>query len=269
MRRRCASTGRRRAGRGGEVFVTHNTKPTAVVYAELQLAYDTFNAELFDNSLADCLLTLQRKDRTMGYFSAGRFGNRAQEQLHEIALNPAFFAVVPLVEIMATIAHEMVHLWQHQHGAPARGRYHDKQWGDKMESIGLMPSSTGLPGGKKTGDKVADYPIEGGRFLQVCRGLLTRDFKISWYDRFTALAPMQSGASGPGIKLDLPEHALALASTTGLAMAVPMQGQGAASSTNKSNRAKYTCACGYSVWGRPALKMTCDECATAYVEEML
>ena len=25
---------------------------TAIVYAELQLAYDTFNAELFDNSLA-------------------------------------------------------------------------------------------------------------------------------------------------------------------------------------------------------------------------
>ncbi|WP_306659314.1 hypothetical protein [Massilia scottii] len=70
-------------------------RQTAIVDAELQLAYDTFNAELFDNSLADCLLTLQRKDRTMGYFSAGRFGNRSKERLHEIAMNPAYLRSSP------------------------------------------------------------------------------------------------------------------------------------------------------------------------------
>lgn len=248
-------------------FVFFNTpmKPTATVYAELQLAYDTFNNELFNGALADCLLTLQRRERTMGYFSPGRFGNRAKEQLHEIALNPDYFAVVPLVEIMATIAHEMVHLWQHQHGQPGRGRYHDKEWGDKMEAIGLMPSSTGMPGGRKTGDKVADYPIEGGRFLQVCRDLITNDYQISWYDRFSDTAPLQSGAATPGIALDLPPQATSIPASSGVAMVPPAPLP--AGVANKSNRSKYTCGCDISVWGKPGLRVLCGECHESMVEE--
>ena len=240
-------------------------KQTAIVYAELQLAYDTFNARLFDNSLADCLLTLQRKDRTMGYFSPGRFGNRQGDKLHEIALNPDCFAVVPLVEIMATIAHEMAHLWQHQHGTPGRGRYHDKQWGDKMESIGLMPSSTGLPGGKKTGDKVADYPIEGGRFLAVCAELLTQDFKISWYDRFSSVRPYAAGAAAPGIVLGLPPSAVAVAAECGVQMAPPVVTASGAP-VNKSNRSTYSCGCGPKVWGKPGLKLRCEACGNLFEE---
>lgn len=232
-------------------------KQTAIVYAELQLAYDTFNAELFDNSLSDCLLTLQRAPRTMGYFSAARFGNRKGEELHEIALNPECFAVVPLLEIMATIAHEMVHLWQHQHAMPGRGRYHDKEWGDKMESIGLMPSATGLPGGKKTGDKMADYPIKGGRFLEVCARLLTNDFKISWYDRFTALRPSGTGAAAPGILIGLPSTAAAIAAESGVQLAPAST---TSAGTNKSNRSKYQCTCDLQVWGKPGLKVKCGEC---------
>lgn len=243
-------------------------KPTALVYSELQLAYDTFNRLLFNGSLADCLLTLQRKDRTMGYFSPARWGNKAKDELHEIALNPAYFAVVPLVEIMATIVHEMVHLWQHQHGKPSRRGYHDKEWGDKMEAIGLMPSSTGQPGGKKVGDKMADYPIEGGRFLAVCSVLITQEFKLSWYDRFTEYVPSTTGASTPGIALYLPASALDVAAVTGVAMAVPSAGAGVAAGAgvNKSNRSKYTCSCDLSVWGKPGLNIRCGECDEAFEE---
>ena len=59
--------------------VLHNTymEPTAKTYSELQVAYDTFNAALFDSALPPCLLTLQREKRTYGYFSARRFGTRS------------------------------------------------------------------------------------------------------------------------------------------------------------------------------------------------
>lgn len=242
-------------------------KPTALVYSELQQAYDTFNRELFDGTLPDCLLTLQRKDRTMGYFSPARWGNKARDELHEIALNPAFFAVVPLVEIMATIVHEMVHLWQHHHGKQSRKGYHDKQWGDKMESIGLMPSSTGRPGGKKTGDKMMDYPIEGGRFLAVCSQLITQEYKLSWYDRFTEYVPSTTGAAAPGISLNLPAPAMDVAAVTGVAMAALAAGTGTAAPANKSNRSKYTCDCKNAVWGKPGLKLACMSCESKFVEE--
>lgn len=47
-----------------------------------------------------------------------------------------------------------------------------------------MPSNTGKPGGKRTGEKMADYAIAGGAFLAAVQELTTRDFRISWLDRF-------------------------------------------------------------------------------------
>jgi len=136
--------------------------PTAQNYAELQTAYDHFNQALFDGALPTCLITLQREKRTCGYFSSQRFADLDGRTTDEIALNPAYFAVVPLVETMQTLVHEMAHLWQSHFGSPGRSRYHNGEWADKMEAIGLMPSSTGKPGGRRTGDRMADYAIEGG-----------------------------------------------------------------------------------------------------------
>lgn len=99
-------------------------------------------------------------------------------------MNPAYFAVCPPEEIMQTLCHEMCHLWQHHFGKPGRRGYHNKEWADFMEAIGLMPSSTGAPGGARTGDKMADYAIEGGRFLEAYESLMTDDYRISWMDRF-------------------------------------------------------------------------------------
>ena len=50
----------------------------------------------------------------------------------------------------------MVHLWQHHRGTPGRGRYHNQEWAEKMIEIGLMPTDTGKPGGRITGDHMAD-----------------------------------------------------------------------------------------------------------------
>ena len=235
-------------------------KPTAETYAELQRAYDTFNTELFDGELPECLITLQRKKKTYGYFHAERFANKQGDKTHEIALNPTYFAVVPLVEIMQTLAHEMAHLWQHHHGEPGRGNYHNAEWAEKMESIGLTPSNTGQPGGKRTGDSMADYAIEGGRFLQVCNDLLTGDFKISWYDRFTTSREIAAGQNSYGLTLDLPEGGSSVAANEGIELA-PMD------SGNKSNRSKYTCECSVNIWGKPGLNVICGTCRKKFIEQ--
>ena len=51
--------------------------PTEQAYAELQQAYDVFNTELFDGQLPPCLITMQRKNRTYGYFSGERWSDLA------------------------------------------------------------------------------------------------------------------------------------------------------------------------------------------------
>ena len=132
------------------------TTPSDETYPPFQLAFDVFNRELFDGSLPPVLLTLQRRANTCGYLSPNRFANRAGAMAHELAMNPEWFAISPLVEVLQTLVHEMAHVWQHVHGTPGRGRFHNTEWADKMESIGLMPSHTGEPGGRRTGDCMSD-----------------------------------------------------------------------------------------------------------------
>jgi hypothetical protein len=43
----------------------------------------------------------------------------------------------------------MAHLWQWEFGSPYKNGYHNTEWAGKMIEIGLMPSDTGLPNGKK------------------------------------------------------------------------------------------------------------------------
>ena len=82
--------------------------PTREVYEELQRGYDHYNERLFGGQLPECVITLQRDNpRTYGYFSFKRFGHLDGAVTDEIALNPTFFAVVPLVETMQTLVHEM------------------------------------------------------------------------------------------------------------------------------------------------------------------
>jgi hypothetical protein len=67
--------------------------------------------------LPRCLITYQRQRNSFGYFSQGRFGTREGVEIaHEIALNPKHFRERTEEEILATLAHEMCHLWQHEFG---------------------------------------------------------------------------------------------------------------------------------------------------------
>ena len=77
---------------------------------------------------------------------------------------------------MSTLVHEMTHHWQNHAGTPSPSNPHNKEWADKMVSMGLQPSHTGLPGGRKTGRSMSDYILPDGPFLSACRELLSGGF---------------------------------------------------------------------------------------------
>jgi len=200
--------------------------PTRQTYAEIQKAYDFYNRELFARTLPLCLITYQREGRTLGYYSSNRWENDAGNMTDEIAMNPAFFGENSVPEILATLVHEMTHHWQHHFGTSGRGRYHNLEWANKMESIGLMPSSTGKPGGRRTGDQMSDYIIEDGPFDTSTNKLLKSDFTLTWKDTHTATATRH-----------------------------------ARKKPNRSNRQKYTCPeCGFNAWARPRASLVCGDC---------
>ncbi|EAT3032355.1 sprT domain-containing protein [Salmonella enterica] len=228
--------------------------PTIQAYGELQAAFEHYNAALFDGQLPHCLITMQREKRTYGYFSSRRFANRHEKTMtDEIAMNPSYFGVVPLLEILQTLVHEMAHAWQFHFGEPGRRGYHNKEWADKMEAIGLMPSDTGKPGGKKTGEKMADYAIDGGPFMQATEALLKTDFRITWFDRHPPAGTEIAAIFGDADEGDDNDGGLIQPAPAG----------------NKSNRDKYRCpCCGAQAWGKPGLKLLCgnDDCNAAPFE---
>jgi hypothetical protein len=240
----------------GELMDTKSRAPTQEAYGELQAAYDHFNKELFGGELPPCLITLQRKDRrVMGYYSNGRFGHRREDRkTDEIAMNPMHFLASSDMEALQTLVHEMCHLWQYHFGKPSRTGYHNKEWADKMQSIGLMPSSTGEPGGKTTGQHMGDYPIEGGRFEAAARELVDSGFVISWYDRAAELATVkpQAPAGGEG---------------DGESEGGESENDDAeeAPASQSGKRVKFTCPdCKANAWGKASLKIMCGGCSVPF-----
>ena len=150
------------------------TTPTEQVYGNLQTAFDELNAKVFENELPHVVLTLQRKKNVYGFYCKGRFGEGEEEgkTLDEIALNPEFGVDYrDPQQLLSTLAHEMVHLWQHVFGNPTKSNHHNKEWGDKMRSIGLPPKPT-RPGGKITGNSVTHSIDPNGLFASVAGGVL-------------------------------------------------------------------------------------------------
>jgi hypothetical protein len=154
-------------------------------YVTLAAAFEFFNRRLFSSQLAPTLITLQRKAGARGYYSARRFEGRADDarETDEVALNPATFAGRTDAEILSTLVHEMVHHWQAHFGDPGWGRYHNREWASRMEAIGLMPSDTGLPGGRRVGQRVTHYIVAGGPFDLACRELLAGGARVEWQSR--------------------------------------------------------------------------------------
>jgi predicted SprT family Zn-dependent metalloprotease len=155
--------------------------PTHKTYTGLDDAFAYFNKRLFADRLPHCLITVRRHQGEYGYFSAERFSSRdGREITDEIALNAKHFKQRSQREILSTLVHEMVHQEQKHFGKPSRNGYHNKEWSHWMERIGLMPSATGAPGGKRTGQRMTHYIIRGGPFDRAFRG---RKFRDLYFDR--------------------------------------------------------------------------------------
>lgn len=154
-------------------------------HADLDRVHDFLNRELFDGSLPPCLITQERAGRAYGHFSGDRVVNidNSAEVADRIGLNYIHYAAQLTTKVLATFAHEMVHQWQHHYGKPSRGGYHNLEWARKMVEIGLIPSSTGAPGGKPIGECVSHYVKPGGRFEVACAEYLASDTAVLFQDR--------------------------------------------------------------------------------------
>jgi SprT-like family len=238
--------------------------PTEQTYSELQTAYDWFNARLFGEKLPTCLITLQRQKRTMGYYSRDRFVDSSGSKTDEIAMNPEYFAIQSPHEVMSTLAHEMAHLWQDHFGKPGRGRYHNQEWANRMEEIGLIPSHSAQPGGNKTGDQMDHYIERGGKFILASEALFDSDFKISWYDRYpprTAIATQLITVAGDHGGHELGADPLGQRNVAPATANAALASELSLKATGMGGRWKYTCpSCDVQAWAKPRINLVCGDC---------
>lgn len=242
-----------------------NVRPTADLYGQLQGLADHFNRTLFDGRLPRTIITLQRSAHTAGHFSESRWRHVSGELVGELALNPTYFAHRPLLALCQTVVHELCHLWQQIDGSASRPGYHNRAWADRMEQIGLMPSSTGLPGGARTGQRMADYPMHGGAFLRACEELVTTGFALNWVDlgQLSTTARRSIPDTDDGVAGHISDRLLIPLRELFPIVDVPFERR----INSRKVKAKYQCpTCFAKVWGKPGLAITCGECRTDFHE---
>lgn len=210
----------------------HKKEPTKDQFSKYQALYDYFNEKLYEGKLPSIILNFSRKANAAGFFAPDRWISvQDNEKTHEISINPAYIATVDFIEVCQTLVHEQAHLWQMVFGKPSRTGYHNKQWADKMEGMGLMPSSTGEEGGKKLGQKMSDYIIKGGLF-EVIFQKLPKDITLPWVANEGMLKPTDEELENGSIK-----------------------------EPKVKSKIKYSCGgCGMNVWGKPDIEVYCKKC---------
>lgn len=194
--------------------------------------FNYYNSELFDGELPEVMINMSRKKNSLGYFAPDRWKSATnEEKIHEISLNPDHLDG-PVDDWHSTLVHEMAHLWRQIQGGKITNGYHDKVWGNKMEAIGLMPSNTGAPGGKKTGQKMDHYILPGHQFIKAFEKIQGEDFSELVLPFLPTVPSVKVTKEGKPSK----------------------QGQ----------KIKYTCSCGNNVWGKSDMRLSCDDCGERY-----
>lgn len=195
------------------------------------------------------MIIITRKKNIFGYYAKGRWKNQNNEKTDELAINPSMFNKYPLIEILQTMGHEMCHLWQEHFGTPSRRTYHNKEWSEKMISIGLMPSNTGEAGGKTTGQQMMEYPIKNGLFLKVCENLITDHiFSKLWFDI----------SINKSIEVEMSDE---------VSLSSVMVNDNSETIVEDPSKKKYQCPkCHINVWGKVNLYLVCGSCSEDFVE---
>lgn len=185
----------------------------------LQGAYNYFNDELFNGELNTVYFNFVWSKKSHGHVGPDRWQTRDGEEVkHELSLTPNTLSRTPL-EVYSTLVHEMCHVWQLDLGNPSRSGYHNKEWADKMEQVGLIPSSTGEPGGKRTGQRMTHYIEENGVFQK-------------------AFEKMPQEYIIPFIATPIPEKE---------------------TKKKAKNKIKYVCSCNQAFWGKPGIFAICKK----------
>jgi len=116
----------------------------AQLHADILISEARFNREFFDGGLPPAAISFESDDvRRLGWYLLKPDGLALNFRIN---INTKHLASGDQVDVLETLLHEMLHLWEHIGGRVKGGRYHTKKFRDKAEALGKKINSAVFPG---------------------------------------------------------------------------------------------------------------------------
>lgn len=241
-------------GKKKEVEVKTSTE----LYTKIQLVIDELDKAFFSGKgkqkIPDVVFAINNQCRSCvtAFVSPDALYDKSKGiKLQYLAINPKYLDR-KIGDILGTICHELCHVYENAYIHIARGGYHDKTWAGLMEECGLAPKYL------NTSKTAVDHKIiKGGVFED-----FVNKFKEEHGDDF----------------FNIVEYSTVIEKKTKKALGLSDDDEDddtpKADNADKPikkynrNKIKYTCrCCGLTVWGKPNLDISCNECQETLDEE--
>lgn len=111
------------------------TVKTSRAAGYLEKMFRTLNADLFNGELEEPIITIQSTPTAYGHVTVGKTWRRRDDWRHELNIGAETLAR-PIEHTVATLIHEMVHLYNIKHDiqdCSRGGTYHNKRFRDEAE----------------------------------------------------------------------------------------------------------------------------------------
>ena len=239
---------------------TEEVKTSIELYSKIQKVIDEIDSFFFSGKgkqkLPEVVFAINERCKAcvLAYVSPEALYDKAKaKKLQYLAINPAYLNR-DSKEILATICHELCHVYEHAYIHIPRGGYHDKQWAELMRDCGLEPIYN-----NKSKTSVHHKIIEGGAFED-----FVKQFKEEHGEDYFNIVSYSSEVERQARK------ALGLEEGEG-----EDEGELGPDNADKPvkkynrNKIKYTCPeCKAKVWGKAGLNIYCSDCECSFEEEV-
>ncbi len=204
----------------------------------LEKIFRALNAKYFGGELEEPIITIQSTPRAYGHVTVAKSWRKGEEQRHELNIGAGTLDR-PIENVVATVLHECVHLWNMQQGVQdcsRGGAYHNKKFRDAAVARDLNISYDSRIGWSITEptEALCDFIIEQG-WTDIHMN------RIEWVS--TTRGPGAGSATGNGAKPITPP-----------------------TNTNSHSR-KYQCPkCGCSVRATKEVRIACLDCGVQMLQ---
>ena len=193
-----------------------------------------------NNRVSSCVVAFVQADAL--------YDTQLKEKVQYLGINP-YYLDRPLPQVLATLCHELCHVYENAFIHIARNGYHDKHWAQLMKDCGLEPKYL-----NESKTAVTHTIIEGGEFDRFVSDFISENggsyFTVCSYSKMLEVKTKD--------ELGLTEHEGELR---------PDNADKAVKKYNR-NKVKYVCpSCDAKVWGKPSLRITCTDCNCEFEEE--